>query len=164
MVCCWARSGQFDATAFYHWGEATAEEPCRNGNVWTYDKVNTLFKFREETVCEYQKPLHLMNYLLYTYGYKGDWALDLCAGSGSFAAACLRYSYNVIAVEKDEERCAGIEARLATCLTENEDNEVLSDATRQKNAREDAAQQKENEKLVEELAQDIAEEEEDENA
>ena len=82
MVCCWARSGQFDAATFYRWGEATAEEPCRNPNVWTYDKVNSLFKFREETLCEYQKPLHLMNYLIYTYGYKGDWALDLCAGSG----------------------------------------------------------------------------------
>ena len=159
MVCCWARSGLFDATAFYHWGEATAEEPCRNGNVWTYDKVNTLFKFRDETVCEYQKPLHLLNHLIYTYGHNGDWALDLCAGSGSFAAACLRYSCNVIAVEKDEERCAGIEARLSTCLTENEDNEVLSDATRQKKAREEAAQQSIE---LDELAQQMADEAQDE--
>ena len=132
--------------------------------MWTYDKVNSLFKFQEETLCEYQKPLHLMNYLIYVYGHKGDWALDLCDGSGSFAAACLRYSFNVTAVEKNQERCVGIEARLASCLTEDDDTEILSDATRLKNAREEAAQEKQNAELAEQLAAEIAEEKAEEDA
>jgi len=47
---------------------------------------------------------------------------------------------------------------LPPALTENEDTEILSDATRLKNAREEAAQEKQNAELAVQLAQELEQE------
>lgn len=50
-----------------------------------------------------QKPVDLMEYLIYTYTNEGDTVLDNCMGSGTTGVACKNTNRNFIGIELDEE-------------------------------------------------------------
>ena len=50
-----------------------------------------------------QKPVELLEYLIYTYTNKNDTVLDNCMGSGSTGVACLNTNRNFIGIELDEK-------------------------------------------------------------
>ncbi len=50
-----------------------------------------------------QKPVKLLEYLIYTYSNENDLILDNCMGSGSSGIACKNLNRNFIGIEKDEK-------------------------------------------------------------
>jgi site-specific DNA-methyltransferase (adenine-specific) len=55
-----------------------------------------------DTIHETQKPVHLTEYLLYTYSNEGDVVLDNTMGSGTTGIGCLNTKRRFIGIEKDE--------------------------------------------------------------
>ena len=97
---------------------------CPNSNVFEFNKVTKLITGNNRNpvnVC--QKPLALCQQLVYRFCIQGDWCLELCAGSASFSAACLRMSKNVVALDIDMRQQFEGMARLNACLHENVDLE-----------------------------------------
>ena len=49
-----------------------------------------------------QKPVALLEYLVYTYTNDGETVLDNCMGSGSTGVACMNTNRRFIGIELDE--------------------------------------------------------------
>jgi site-specific DNA-methyltransferase (adenine-specific) len=60
------------------------------------------FDIEYDTIHETQKPVHLTEYLLYTYSNEGDVVLDNTMGSGTTGIGCLNTKRRFIGIEKDE--------------------------------------------------------------
>jgi hypothetical protein len=125
--------GMRPAECFFKWLPEKECDWVMNTNVYEYDRIvhNRHFMFAggkdtSEKLNEYQKPLHLAKRLLCTYGVHGEWLLDLCSGSGTFAVAALQQSWNVISVDNSPRMCLGIQQRLLGALEENPDKEITT--------------------------------------
>lgn len=58
---------------------------------------------QKESLHPTQKPLGIIEYLVYTYTNEGDLVLDNCAGSGTTGIACIRTKRNYVLIEKEEK-------------------------------------------------------------
>lgn len=67
-----------------------------------------------------QKPLPLLEYLIYTYSNENDVVLDNCMGSGSTGVACIRTKRNFIGMEIDENYFEIAKQRIENSLKEKE--------------------------------------------
>jgi site-specific DNA-methyltransferase (adenine-specific) len=85
-------------------------------------KSNVLsFKKDYEGLHPTQKPVYLMEDLVYTYTNEGDKVLDFTCGSGSTGVACKNLKRNFIGIEMDEKYCQIARNRLKDNQTKLED-------------------------------------------
>lgn len=129
---------------FFKWFQDPEESKPANSNVYEFNKVTKPFKYDgdnlNEVLNDCQKPLALCENLVASLCIHGTWALDLCAGSGSFAVAALRASLNVVAVDKSKRQCMGMESRFINCLTEDANAEcAIPDDVLEEEEEEEAA-------------------------
>jgi len=123
LIAHWSRAGApIQPDQIYHWipSNDTGRKTC-NPNVLEFRKPATLAKAMDATISQYQKPLKMMEYIVYVYGEHAKWGLELCAGSGT--AAMLRAGKNVMCVEMDRGTADGLVVRLNNALAENVDAE-----------------------------------------
>ena len=59
-----------------------------------------------------QKPVALLEYLIKTYTNEGETVLDFTAGSGTTGVAAINTNRNAILIEREEEHCEIIRARI----------------------------------------------------
>jgi len=104
-----------------------------NSNVLEFYKVSKLRKgFDGQPVNTYQKPLALCQFIVDRYCVGGDWILELCAGSASFAVAALRASKNAITLDSNARQVREARTRLTNAFTENKLHELgLEEASKE---------------------------------
>ena len=123
----------------------------RNSNVYEFNKVTKFKKHagteENQVLNRHQKSLALCENLVYTYAPTGEWALELCAGSGSFTCAALRASMNVVAVDNDKRQVTGLKERIISCLQENPNDEcaIAEEEAGEKEEREEGEEVEEGE-------------------
>jgi len=77
-------------------------------NLWEGKKYKSnILKYRKdyEGLHPTQKPILLLEDLIKTFSNEDDLVVDLTAGSGSTAVACINTKRNFILIEKEEEYC-----------------------------------------------------------
>lgn len=74
---------------------------------------------KEKTGHPTQKPVGLMEEILKIHSNKGDVVLDLFAGSGTTAIACIENGRNFICFEKDENYFKTAKERIDAVITKN---------------------------------------------
>jgi site-specific DNA-methyltransferase (adenine-specific) len=67
-----------------------------------YPRQVLSFASESKTVHPTQKPVALLEYLVYTYTNDGETVLDNCMGSGSTGVACMNTNRRFIGIELDE--------------------------------------------------------------
>lgn len=103
---------------------------CVNGEAkWTFNRQGVSYERpcfespltpkKEKTGHPTQKPLALMENLLNIHSNKGDVVLDLFAGSGTTAIACIESGRNFICFEKDEEYFKTAKERIDAVISKN---------------------------------------------
>lgn len=77
-------------------------------NLWEGKKYKSnILKYRKDYQGFHptQKPIKLLEDLIKTFSNEGDLVVDLTAGSGSTAVACINTKRNYIVIEKEERYC-----------------------------------------------------------
>lgn len=72
----------------------------------------------EERLHQTQKPVKLLEQLLYTYSNDGETVLDNCMGSGSTGVACMNTNRKFIGMELDEKYFNIAKKRIENCAEE----------------------------------------------
>ena len=75
-------------------------------NLWEGNKYKSnILKYKKdyEGLHPTQKPVLLFEDLIKTFSNEGDLVLDMCAGSGTTAIACINTNRNYICIEKEEK-------------------------------------------------------------
>jgi hypothetical protein len=65
-----------------------------------------------EIVNPYQKPVALCEYFVKHFSYKGEWVVDLCAGTGSTTCAALLCGRHCVAIELSSSQAQYIKERV----------------------------------------------------
>ena len=69
-----------------------------------------------------QKPMRLIMKLIQHFSREGNTVLDLCAGTGTTAVACLLLNRHCVAMENDEFQFQLMPKRLSEAITHIDDN------------------------------------------
>jgi len=86
-------------------------------NLWEGKKYKSnILKYKKDYDGYHptQKPILLLEDLIKTFSNEGDLVVDLTAGSGSTAVACINTKRNYIIIEKEEEYCEIARRRVNT--------------------------------------------------
>jgi site-specific DNA-methyltransferase (adenine-specific) len=84
----------------YNWYKAVSSG-SEDGSRYPIDIIQ--FNKDNDTFHPTQKPVKLVEYLIYTYTNEGDIVLDNCMGSGTTAVAAFNTNRHFIGFEKDEK-------------------------------------------------------------
>ena len=63
-----------------------------------------------------QKPVNLLEYLIYTYTNENELVLDFTMGSGSTGVACMNTGRRFIGIEKEDKYCKIAQERIESTL------------------------------------------------
>ncbi len=102
--------------------------PRNRSNVVSAPAVTNKLKHTGDgrTVNIYQKPRHLLDWMVGHFSFPGDWVLDLCSGSGTGLAAALAHGRHCISVEIDVRQFSVLKGRVLSLVAHLDGDEKES--------------------------------------
>ncbi len=101
------RINKISKTTKNKWSTIAGSRPSHKDYFLTeysnYPKMVLNYKSDKNKFHPTQKPVALIEYLVYTYTNKGETVLDNCMGSGTTAVACINTGRNYIGFETDKK-------------------------------------------------------------